>query len=77
MFKLFPITLSGLLPDQLRPCSRGITELIKVDGKCSAFSLDALCATVDEEQMDLADGFNIPNQLTSIVQEVRKATQAC
>ena len=75
MFKLFPITLSGLLPDQLRQCGRGITELIKVDGKCSAFSLDALCETVDEEQMGMADGFNIPNQLSSMVQEVRKATE--
>ena len=77
MFKLFPVTLSGLLPDQLRQSGRGITELIKVDSKCAAFSLDALCATVDDEQMDLVDGFNIPNQLSTIVQEVRKATETC
>ncbi|MCP4509681.1 MAG: HDOD domain-containing protein, partial [Fuerstiella sp.] len=77
MFNLFPVTLSALLPDQLRQCGRGITELIAVDGKCSAFDLDQLCSTVDEEQMSLAGGFDIPDYLSSHVREVRQATAEC
>ncbi|MCP4782169.1 MAG: HDOD domain-containing protein [Fuerstiella sp.] len=76
MFKLFPVTLSGLLPDQLRQCGRGITQLIAVDGKCAAIDLDELCRIVDEEQRSIADGFNIPDQLSSIVREVREVTVA-
>ncbi len=74
MFRLFPVTLSGLLPDQLRQCGRGIYKLIAVDGNCADIDLDELCRIVDEEQMSLADGFNIPDQLSTIVDEVRHAT---
>ena len=76
MFKLFPVTLSGLLPDQLRQCGHGISKLIAVDGKCGAIDLNELCGIVDEEQVLLADGFDIPNQLSSIVHEVRQSTSA-
>ncbi|HIE98171.1 MAG TPA: HDOD domain-containing protein [Planctomycetes bacterium] len=74
MFKLFPVTLSGLLPAQLRQCGRGVSELIKVDGRCAAIDLDELCRIVDDEQLSLAGGFDIPDQLSSIVHEVRQAT---
>ncbi|MCA9049599.1 MAG: HDOD domain-containing protein [Planctomycetaceae bacterium] len=71
-FRLFPITLSGLLPDQLRQSSRGMAELISVDGRCRAMNLDELCMEVDAEQQQMADGMEIPQQLTGLLQEARR-----
>ncbi len=70
-FKLFPVTMAALLPDQLMQCPSGIAELIRVDGKCAAIDLDELCRIVDREQMEQADGFEIPNHLFEMVQEER------
>lgn len=71
-FKLFPITMSALLPDQLSQSPSGIRELIRVDSKCPAIDLDSLCEIVDKEQMEQAEGFEIPNHLQNIVQKERK-----
>ncbi|MEZ6059465.1 MAG: HDOD domain-containing protein [Planctomycetaceae bacterium] len=70
-FKLFPVTMSALLPDQLMQCPTGIAELIRVDSRCSAIDLDELCRIVDQQQMEQADGFEIPNHLYSMVQDER------
>ncbi|MCA9085048.1 MAG: HDOD domain-containing protein [Planctomycetaceae bacterium] len=73
LFKLFPVTLSGLLPDQVRQSARGIADLIAVDGRCSALKLDELCRAVDEEQMQMADGVETPESLLRIIQEARQS----
>lgn len=66
-FKLFPVALASLLPDQLRQSPQGFETLIKVARHCSAIDLHAVCKKVDEEQMLLAEGYEIPNHLTQLL----------
>ena len=70
-FHLFPVSLASLLPDQLKQCPAGIRELIKVDSKCPAIDLNSLCSEVDKEQLQQAQGFDIPDHLSNIVQKER------
>jgi len=70
-FNLFPVTCSGLLPDQLSQSTTGIRELIRVDAKCAAIDLNALCDAVDTEQMEQAEGYEIPHHLQKLVAEER------
>ncbi|MCA9056949.1 MAG: HDOD domain-containing protein [Planctomycetaceae bacterium] len=71
-FNLFPVALSGMLPDQMRQAHQGFHELIRVDEQSCAFGLTELCTFVDEEQMKLAEGYEIPNHLTSMLEEARR-----
>ncbi len=71
-FKLFPVAMSGMLPDQLGQVRNGFHELIRVDEKSSAIGLEELCKVVDEEQLRLAEGYEIPNHLSSALAETRR-----
>ncbi len=71
-FNLFPVALSGMLPDQLRQMRNGFRELIRVNRQCEAIGLDDVCRFVDDEQMRLAEGYEIPNHLTSVLAETRR-----
>jgi HD-like signal output (HDOD) protein len=70
-FKLFPIALAGMLPDQLKQHSNGLAEIIRVDDQCKALHVDEVCTIVDEQQMEMADGYDIPNYLANLLQEAR------
>ena len=71
-FKLFPVAMAGMLPDQLRQVRNGFHELIRVDEKSSAIGLEELCKVVDEEQMRLAEGYEIPNHLSNVLADTRR-----
>lgn len=71
-FCLFPVALAGLLPDQLKQMRDGFHELIRVDGLCSQIALTDTCQVVDDEQMRLAEGYEIPNHLSSMLKETRR-----
>ncbi len=71
-FNLFPVACSALLPDQLTRNTTGIRELIRVDERCAAISLDPLCSAVDAEQMKQAEGYEIPHHLQNLVEEERR-----
>lgn len=71
-FNLFPVTCAALLPDQLTQSTSGIRELIRVDERCKAFCLDTLCCQVDAEQMQQAQGYEIPHHLQHLVEEERR-----
>lgn len=71
-FNLFPVTCSALLPDQLTQSTAGIRELIRVDERCKAFSLLPLCKQVDAEQMQQAQGYEIPHHLEQLVEEEQR-----
>ncbi len=71
-FKLFPVAMSGMLPDQMRQVRNGFHELIRVDSKSSAIGLEELCRVVDEEQMRLAEGYEIPNHLSNALTDARR-----
>lgn len=71
-FSLFPVTCSAMLPDQLNQSTAGIRELIRVDEKCGAINLDTLCNDVDAEQMQQAEGYEIPHHLQQLVEEERR-----
>ncbi len=74
-FNLFPVTCSAMLPDQLSQNTRGIRELIRVDQRCSAIQLDELCETVDAEQMQQAEGYEIPHHLQQLIEEERRCLE--
>jgi len=74
MFQLFPIALAGMLPDQLRQLPDGLAEIIRVDDQCKALQVDEVCVVVDEQQMELADGYDIPNHLTKLLEATRNIT---
>ncbi len=74
-FKLFPVALASLLPDQLRQSPQGFQTLIKVARHCSAINLHAVCKKVDEEQMQLAEGYEIPNHLTQMLLQAERAME--
>ena len=71
-FKLFPIALASLLPDQLHQSPAGFQTLIKVAKHCSAFDLKEVCEAVDAEQMKLAEGYEIPNHLSHLLEKTER-----
>ncbi|MEZ6042180.1 MAG: HDOD domain-containing protein [Planctomycetaceae bacterium] len=71
-FKLFPVAMSGLLPDQLRQTQYGFRELIQVDKRSASIGLEEICRVVDEEQMRLAEGYEIPNHLSNVLADTRR-----
>lgn len=75
VFKLFPVAMAGMLPDQLRQTGNGFQELIRVDAQCPALGLDEVCKVVDEEQMKLAEGYEIPNQLSNVLTQTRRVSE--
>ena len=74
-FKLFPIALASLLPDQMRQTPAGFRTLISVARQCRAFDLDDVCRVVDEEQMRLAEGFEIPNHLSDLLKQTQRTME--
>ena len=74
-FKLFPIALASLLPDQMRQTPTGFQTLIRVARQCRAFNLDDVCRVVDEEQMKLAEGFEIPNHLSDLLKQTQRTME--
>lgn len=74
-FNLFPVTCSAMLPDQLSQNTRGIRELIRVDQRCAVLQLDSLCDTVDAEQMQQAEDYEIPHHLQQLVEEERRCME--
>lgn len=73
--KLFPVALSSLLPDQLRQSPTGIQTLIKVADHCSAIDLVDVCREVDAAQMQVADGYEIPNHLSDLLKQCMAANR--
>jgi len=71
-FKLFPVALSALLPDQLHQSPTGFQTLIKVAKHCRAFDLTEVCKIVDAEQMKLAEGYEIPNHLSKLLEQTQR-----
>ena len=74
-FKLFPVALASLLPDQLRQSPHGFQTLVKVARSCSALDLQTVCKTVDEEQMKLAEGYEIPNHLSQLLIQTQRTME--
>jgi hypothetical protein len=64
--------LASLLPDQLHQSPKGFQTLIKVARQCRAIELESVCRAVDEEQMKLAEGYEIPNHLTQLLQQAQR-----
>lgn len=71
-FNLFPVALASLLPDQLHQSPKGFQTLIKVARQCRAIELESVCKAVDEEQMKLAEGYEIPNHLTQLLLQTQR-----
>ncbi len=74
-FKLFPVALASLLPDQLRQSPQGFPTLINVARHCRAIDLEDVCRIVDEEQMKLAEGYQIPNHLSQLLKQTQRAME--
>ncbi len=74
-FKLFPVALSALLPDQLHQSATGFQTLIKVSQHCRAIDLADVCRTVDVEQMKLAEGYEIPNHLSQLLAQTQRTME--
>lgn len=53
------VALSGLLPDQLRQCYRGLEQLMLLEEKWPAFKLQEIAAIVDKEHANI--GMNVQN----------------
>lgn len=66
-FQLFPVALASLLPDQLCQSPKGFQKLIRVASRCELIDLAEICRTVDEEQMKMAEGYEIPNHLSDLL----------
>ena len=75
LFKLFPVALATLLPDQLRQSPQGFQTLIKVARHCRALELVDVCRVVDEEQMTLAEGYEIPNHLSQLLAQAQRTME--
>jgi HD-like signal output (HDOD) protein len=73
-FQLFPIALAAMLPDQLRQLPDGLAEVIRVDDQCKALQVEEVCDVVDAQQMELADGYDIPHHLSNLLQATRNIT---
>ncbi|MBL8812039.1 MAG: HDOD domain-containing protein [Planctomycetaceae bacterium] len=67
LFQLFPVALASLLPDQLHQSPEGFRTLIRVARQSRSLDLEAICRTVDADQMKLAEGYEIPNHLTELL----------
>jgi len=50
------VALSGLLPDQLRQCYRGLEQLVLLEQKWPAFKLQEIAASVDAEHAEIGIG---------------------
>jgi HD-like signal output (HDOD) protein len=74
-FKLFPVALAALLPDQLSQCPTGFQTLIRVAKHCRAIDLTDVCSTVDAEQMKLAEGYEIPNHLSQLLTQTQRTME--
>ena len=74
-FKMFPVALAALLPDQLHQSPTGFQTLIKVASQCRAFDLTDVCRTVDTEQMKLAEGYEIPNHLSQLLAQTQRTME--
>lgn len=74
-FKLFPIALASLLPDQLHQAPNGFQTLIKAAKHCRAIDLVDVCKTVDAEQMKLAEGYEIPNHLSQLLTQAERTME--
>lgn len=74
-FKLFPVALASLLPDQLNQSPTGFQTLIKVARHCRAIDLVAVCKRVDDDQAKLAEGIQIPNQLSQLLLQTQRAME--
>ncbi|MDA1232319.1 MAG: HDOD domain-containing protein, partial [Planctomycetota bacterium] len=74
-FKLFPVALASLLPDQLHQSPAGFQTLITVAGHCSAIDLTDVCRKVDAEQMKLAAGYEIPNHLSELLESTQRTME--
>lgn len=75
LFKLFPVALASLLPDQLRQSPQGFQTLIKVARHCRTLELVDVCRVVDEEQMTLAEGYEIPNHLSQLLAQAQRTME--
>lgn len=73
--RLFPVALASLLPDQLRQSPNGFHTLLKVVDRCRNIDLEAVCRVVDEEQMILAEGYEIPNHLSELLVHSRRTME--
>ena len=74
-FKLFPVALAALLPDQLHQSPTGFQTLIRVAQHSRAFDLTDVCRTVDAEQMKLAEGYEIPNHLSQLQAQTQRTME--
>ncbi|MEJ7591463.1 MAG: HDOD domain-containing protein [Planctomycetaceae bacterium] len=74
-FKLFPVALAALLPDQLHQSPTGFQTLIKVAKHSRAFDLTDVCKTVDTEQMKLAEGYEISNHLSQLLAQTQRTME--
>lgn len=74
-FKLFPVALAALLPDQLHQSATGFQTLIKVAKHSRAIDLADVCRTVDVEQMKLAEGYEIPNHLSQLLAQTQRTME--
>ncbi|MFN9718280.1 MAG: HDOD domain-containing protein [Planctomycetota bacterium] len=74
-FKLFPVALASLLPDKLCQSPTGFQTLIRVARHCRAIDLVAVCRRVDEDQAKLAEGMQIPNQLSQLLLQTQRAME--
>lgn len=74
LFNLFPVALAGMLPDQLKQVPDGLAQIIRVDDERGALKIDEVCQAVDEQQLEMADGYDIPNHLTNLLQEARNVS---
>lgn len=75
LFKLFPVAMAALLPDQLRQCRNGVRELIRIDQNSPAIKLDEVCQLVDEDQSKLAEGGEGTSGLCAMLAATRRAMQ--
>ncbi|MFN9977383.1 MAG: hypothetical protein ACK58T_46515, partial [Phycisphaerae bacterium] len=50
----------------------GFHELIRVDGLCRQIALEETCKVVDDQQMQMAEGYEIPNHLSRMLEESRR-----
>lgn len=73
VFKLFPVAMSALLPDQLCQSPNGVRELIMIDQKSTALNLETICRLVDDDQTRLSEGQNAPAPLCSVLAATRRA----
>lgn len=67
LLALLPVAMASLLPDQLRQSHNGIQRLIAIAKHCKSIDLMNICQTVDADQMNMANGYEIPNHLSELL----------